>query len=130
MAKEKHPGGRPPKYKPEFCDAIVELGRDGLSIAEMACELGVMRQTLANWAEEYPEFLVAFTRAKEFSLAWWEKQARTGLISANGMSLNASLWSRSMAARFPAEYTERKDLTSSDGSLSPKPTEIVIRAAQ
>lgn len=119
--------GRPTKYKPHFCDKVIEFGKEGMSNAEMAGELGVTRNTLFTWANEHPDFLHAFTRARELSLAWWEAQARKGLVSANGVSLNASLWSRSMAARFPTEYTERKDLTSSDGSM--KPQQIVIRAA-
>ena len=120
-------GGRPTKYDPSFCETVIECGRDGMSIAEMAAEIGVTRQTLFNWCAERPEFLDAFTRAKDLSLAWWEAQSRVGLYNRDGVSLNASLWSRSMAARFPNEYTERKDLTSSDGSMTP--TRIIIEAA-
>ena len=122
--------GRPSVYKKEFCERVCELGAEGFSIAEMAADIGVKRQTLYDWADTKPEFFDAFTRAKELSLSWWEAQARIGLYTRDGVSLNASLWSRSMAARFPADYTEKKgvDHTSSDGSL--KPTTIVIRAAE
>lgn len=122
------PAGRPSKYDPSFCETVIECGREGMSIAEMAAEIGVTRQTLFNWCDEHPKFLEAFTRAKDLSLAWWEAQSRVGLYNRDGVSLNASLWSRSMAARFPAEYTERKDVISSDKSMSP-PTRIVIEAA-
>jgi len=119
--------GRPTVYRREMCDRIQELGAEGYSVAEMAADIGVTRKTMYQWAEEKPEFCDAFTRAKELSLSWWEAQARLGLYNRDGVSLNASLWSRSMAARFPADYTEKRDLVSSDGSMTPK--EIIIRAA-
>ena len=119
--------GRPSVYKKEFCERVCELGAEGCSVAEMAADIGVTRKTLYEWADQKTEFSDAFTRAKELSLSWWEAQARLGLYNRDGVSLNASLWSRSMAARFPADYTEKRDLISSDGSMSPK--EIIIRAA-
>jgi transposase-like protein len=102
------PVGRPSEYDPKFCDTVIECGRRGMSVTEMACAVGVTKQTLHNWVDKHPEFLDAFTYAKQLSQTWWEEQARIGLYSENGKSLNASLWSRSMAARFPDEYTEKR----------------------
>lgn len=119
--------GRPSVYRKEFCNRVCELGAEGYSIAEMAADIGVTRQTLYEWADSKPEFSNAFTRARELSLSWWEAQARLGLYNRDGVSLNASLWSRSMAARFPADYTEKRDLVSSDGSM--KPTTIILSDA-
>ncbi len=96
--------GRPTDYRPEYCEQVIELGRDGKSVAQIAAELGVCRNTLNNWADAHPEFLTAFTRARDLSLAWWEGTAQSNLATSG---FNASLWSRSMAARFPADYTER-----------------------
>jgi len=111
------PDGRPSEYKPEYCDLVIECGKQGMSIAEMASACGVVRQTLFNWCDNYPDFLEAFTRAKNESLCWWELQARVGLYNRDGVSLNSSLWSRSMAARFPDEYTERRkeEISGKDG---------------
>lgn len=120
--------GRPTAYRPEMCDRIKELGAEGYSVAEMAADIGVTRKTMYQWAEEKQEFSDAFTHAKELSLSWWEAQARIGLYNRDGVSLNASLWSRSMAARFPADYTEKRDLVSSDGSMSPKPAVDLSKA--
>jgi len=111
-----------------MCDRIKELGAEGYSVAEMAADIGVTRKTMYQWAEEKPEFSDAFTRAKELSLSWWEAQARIGLYNRDGVSLNASLWSRSMAARFPADYTEKRDIVSSDGSMTPKPAVDLSKA--
>ena len=78
-----------------------------MSVVEMAAELGVARNTLeTNWTAAHPEFLEAFTYAKLKSQAWWERQGRTNLLAPQGQSFNSSVWSRSMAARFPADWRE------------------------
>jgi len=69
--------------------------------------------------------LDAFTRAKQLSQDWWETKAQTGLETPG---FNASLWSRSMAARFPDDYTERqkREMTGKDGKdLFPTKVELV-----
>lgn len=106
--------GRPSDYRPEYCERAVELGRQGKSKAQIAADLDVCRNTLDNWAREHAEFLSAITRARDLSLAWWEDKAQSGLETSG---FNASLWSRSMAARFPEDYTERqkREVTGKDG---------------
>jgi len=107
-------GGRPTDYRAEYCEQVVELGRQGKSKAQIAATLDASRQTLDNWASAHPEFLDAITHARDLALAWWEDQAQTNLATSG---FNANLWSRSMAARFPADYTERKqtELTGAGG---------------
>lgn len=110
--------GTPTKYDPKFCDLVIEKGEVGASIAEMAYECGVCRNTLKNWRKEHPDFLTALTRAELASQVWWEKEGRTGM---KADKFNAAIWSRSMAARFPDDWREVKarDHTSSDGSMTP-----------
>lgn len=96
--------GRPTAYKPEYCDKVRQLGRLGKSHAQIASELDVCRQTLHNWADQHPEFLDAITHARELSQAWWEDRAQEGLVM---REFNAALWAKSMAARFPDDYTDR-----------------------
>lgn len=109
---------RPTDYRPEYCDLVIEQGKLGKSVTQMAVACGVVKQTLFNWAAEHPEFLDAFTRAKQHSLDWWETIAQSHMIEEQGGArLNQGVWSRSMAARFPEEYTERKqtELTGANG---------------
>jgi hypothetical protein len=108
--------GRPSDYDPTFCEMVIELGKQGASVVEMAVEIGVSRNTLeTNWPAAHPEFLEAFTHARECSQAWWEKTGRVGMI---GKDIDSSIWSRSMAARFPRDWREVKgtELTGKDGS--------------
>lgn len=104
---EKAVRGRPSMYRPEFCERVIELGREGKSKAQMAAEFDVSRQTLDAWVKEHPEFLVAITRARDLALAWWEEKAQSHIVEVQfGPKLNNHLWSRSVAARFPDDYRE------------------------
>jgi hypothetical protein len=95
------------------------MGAEGYSVVEMAAELKVSRNTLeTNWPKEHPEFLEAFTQARLESQAWWERKGRDCLIMAPGQgTFQASVWSRSMAARFPEDWRENKgvELTGAGG---------------
>jgi hypothetical protein len=106
--------GRPTGYRSEYCERVIELGAAGKSKAQMAAILGVCRQTLDNWTKAEPDFLDAITRARDLALAWWEDKAQDNLLTSG---FQTPLWSRSMAARFPDDYTERKqtELTGANG---------------
>lgn len=100
--------GRPTSYRKEHCETVVRLGKLGKSKAQMAAAIGVSRLTLDNWAQLHPEFLSAIAHARELAQAWWETQGQKGIWhTKDGKQINAQLWSRSMAARFPDEYREK-----------------------
>lgn len=112
--------GRPSEYRPEYCERVIELGRLGMSVVEMASEIGVSRTTLeTSWTAAHPEFLRALGLARECSQAWWESMGRSNLImNKDAGTFQASVWSRSMAARFPKDWRENKgvELTGKDGA--------------
>lgn len=72
----------------------------------MCAELGVTRKTLLEWTSVYPEFLHAMDLATEFAQRWWEDAGQIGMLTPG---FNASIWSRSMSARFPADWRESKE---------------------
>lgn len=111
---EKVKTGRPTDYRQELCTQVMELGMQGKSKTQIARTIGVVRNTLDNWAKEHPEFLSALTCAMEWSQAAWEDKADDGIAS---MGFNAGLWGRVMSARFPKDYREttRTELTGADG---------------
>jgi hypothetical protein len=118
MDDTKHPGGRPTDYRPEYCELVIEYGKQGKSVAWMAAELGVAKQTLQNWCDAFPEFLGAFTRSRLESQRWWEDAGQANMLLAPGQgTFNASVWSRSMAARFPEDWREKSgvELTGANG---------------
>ena len=116
---EKRPVGRPSLYKPEYCEEVIALGKIGKSTEAIGAMLGVGTKTLYNWRDENPEFLHALELAKEFELQWWEDIAQTHMIeNKESDKINASIWSRSMAARFPKKYREqvKQEITGADGA--------------
>jgi transposase len=115
---EKRPVGRPSLYDPSFCDEVVALGRKGKSVEQIAAILDVSLRTMYSWRDAHKEFLHALDDAKTYEQAWWEEQAAAYMVeNKESDRLNASLWSRSMAARFPKKYREstKTEITGADG---------------
>jgi hypothetical protein len=122
---------RPTTYDPVYCDYVVEMGKNGYSVVEMAAEVGVGRTTLErDWPEANPEFSQALTHARECSQAWWEKQARVNLVMAPGAgTFQASAWSRSMAARFPNDWREKTEQKIEGELAISKITRTIVKPA-
>jgi hypothetical protein len=118
MTEAKRPVGRPTLYDPALCDQVIELGKLGKSIEQIASHLGFSLRVLFDWRDKHEEFLHALEYAKELEQTWWEDQAQAYMVeNPQGPKLNASLWSRSMAARFPKKYREstKQEITGADG---------------
>jgi len=116
---EKRPVGRPSLYDPKYCEEVIVLGKLGKSSEAIGAMLGVGTATLYRWRDEFPEFREALELAKEFELHWWEDIAQTHMIeNKESDKINASIWSRSMAARFPKKYREsvKQEITGADGA--------------
>jgi len=95
--------GRPTDYKPEYCQRVVELAKEGMSLTEIASNLDCARSSLYEWAEVHPAFSDALTRARQECQAWWELQGRLGLTL---QGFNASLWSKNVSCRFREDWTD------------------------
>ena len=116
---EKRPVGRPSLYDPSYCEKVIELGRLGKSTEAIASMLDVGTATLYRWRDEHEEFREALSIAKDHELRWWEEMAQGYMIEAkDGERLNGTIWSRSMAARFPKKYREsvKQEITGADGA--------------
>lgn len=119
MTEEKRPVGRPSLYDPKYCEEVVALGRIGKSVEQIASNLNVSLRTIYQWRDNHEEFLHALDDAKTYEQAWWEEQAAAYMVeNKESDRLNATLWSRSMAARFPKKYREstKTEITGADGA--------------
>jgi len=116
---EKRPVGRPTLYDPKYCEEVVTLGRIGKSVEQIAANLNVSLRTIYLWRDTYEDFMHALDDAKTYEQAWWEEQASAYMVeNKESDRLNATLWSRSMAARFPKKYREstKTEITGADGA--------------
>lgn len=109
--------GRPTKYRPEFCEDVIRLGREGYSKASMAWELDIDIATMWRWEKEHPEFHKAMKRARALARGWWEEQGRLGTWSTKDRQLNAAAYSLQMRNRFPKHWRDKQehDLRTPDG---------------
>ena len=111
--------GRPTLFDPSYCDKVVELGALGKSVEQIATILGVSLRVIYLWRDTYPQFMHAMEDAKAAEMNWWEEQAQAYMLEhKDGAKLNASIWSRSMAARFPKKYREsvKQEITGENGA--------------
>jgi transposase-like protein len=116
---EKRPVGRPTLYDAKYCEEVIELGKIGKSVEQIASRLGFSLRTMYLWRDQHEDFMHAMEEAKQHELAWWEDQADAYMVETkDGPRLNATLWSRSMAARFPKKYREsvKQEISGVDGA--------------
>lgn len=144
------PGGRPTKYKPEYVDQAAKLAALGATDAEMADFFEVTVSTFALWKVTYPELSDALKDSKEiadrrvetalYNRAMGYTHEETDIRVVDGAvvmtpmlkhyppdTTAAIFWLKN---RKPQEWRDRAqvDHTSSDGSMTPMPTTIVLAA--
>jgi len=97
--------GRPTKYKPEYCQMLIDHMAEGLSFDAFAGKLGLERKTLYNWAKRYPEFKEAKQIGWDKNLFFWEKVGIDGILG-RIKNFNAVAYIFNKKCRFP-EWRER-----------------------
>lgn len=118
---EKRPEGRPSKYKPAYCNEVVEHMAQGASLTSFAGEIGVARSTINQWMEDHSEFSEAVRVGKAKCAAWWEKAGRQIVMGGGGPGA-ATLAVFGIKNMAPEDWRDKQehDHTSSDGSMTPK----------
>jgi len=121
-------GGRPTKYNDEMVtlaeDYIVNFGEYGdavPTIAGLACELGISRDTVYAWMAE-PE-KQAFSDIAKQLMTHQERKLTNGSLSNQLNPMIAKL----MLSKHG--YSDKIDNTSSDGSMSPKASNVVVTSS-
>lgn len=81
----KRPPGRPTKYRPEFCQDIVDHMRQGYSIETFPAllydkyRLMLSKDSIYEWEEVIPEFSDAIKAGRALSQKYYEDIARSGM---------------------------------------------------
>lgn len=121
--------GRPTKYKPEYCEKVIDLMSQGWAKTEVCYDreegLGIHFSTFLLWQEKHPEFKAAVEEGQRASEAWWNKTGRVAVLGGID-GFNATTWIFNMKNRFGWADKMSQDHTSSDGSMTPGPTRIEI----
>ncbi len=81
-----NPEGRPTLYRPEYCELVQTEMAKGYSLGGFAGSLGVSRQTITQWMQDYPEFSGAVSAAKTARLRQWETAAMKSAFTTEGGS--------------------------------------------
>lgn len=128
---DKLPAGRPSKYKPEYCQLIIEHMEKGYSLESFGAIAEVCKDTLFEWQKVHPEFKEAVDIGYAKSLLWWEKAGMQGMLGlpvpykdADGKvkmsdkGINASVYALQMANKHKWR-TGREDITSDDKKIEP-----------
>ena len=132
VAAPKPPGyvfGRPTVYKSEFCARAVELGALGKSLCQISADFHVSQETLRLWMRDIPDFFAAMAEARSLSQAHWEDLGYDGM---RNRSIDGGLYSRSMSARFPNDWSDRSKIehTGKDGAAIEIKTDDGLKTLQ
>lgn len=103
------PLGRPTKYKPEYCQQIIDFMADGSSATEFAASINVSKHSIYEWTRQYKDFSDAFNVARTKSEAWWTKTGKKGLfMGGKDDPFQTNLYNFTMAARFG--WSQKKEV--------------------
>ena len=95
------------KYRPEYCDMLIEEMASGFTFDSFASDIGVSKQTLYNWCLIYPEFKEAKDIGIEASRKTLEgimlNVARTG----KGNFIPAFIMLKN---RFPNDWRDKQEI--------------------
>lgn len=99
---------KPSKYvfKPEMCDRMIELGREGASQKMIFSDMGINKDVAKTWCKNYPEFADALSTAVTHSQAYWEREI---LANVNNKGFNSRLAEIALRGQFQEDYRETRD---------------------
>lgn len=97
-------GGRPSKFKPEFCKQATKLCRLGATNKDLANFFEVHVDTIAEWINQHPEFSESLKKGKALADA---EVADKLFKRATGYSHKALKWFSHEGQSWSEEYIER-----------------------
>jgi transposase len=101
MSDEPKKLGRPSKYKPEYCERIVEFMGKGFSVEAFAGDIMVHVDSIYEWEKVYPDFSEAKKLAFGKNRIFWENIALQHMTSGDkDPKINSAIWIFNMKNRF------------------------------
>jgi hypothetical protein len=102
-------------YCKSMCEKAVQILSAGKSIARLATDLDVCRETIYDWRDKHPEFAAALRKGRDACQAYWEDIGESGILG-HVKNFGGAPWIFTMKNRFRADYQE--DKTDKDDSAS------------
>lgn len=93
-------------FKPEMCNRMIELGKEGASQKMMFAEIGINKNVADTWKKNHEEFADALETAKTHSQAYWEREI---LANVNNKGFNSRLAEIALRGQFQEDYRETRD---------------------
>lgn len=112
--------GRPTKYRPEYCDDIIDYMSQGFSKEAYAGKIRVSKHRIYDWMKKYKAFRHAVKQGEVGCQQHWEEIGHDMALAGQG---NAAIWIFNMKNRFG--WRDRKDVTSDDKALKVDPLVII-----
>lgn len=107
------PGGRPTKYRPEYCEQLVEFMAQGFPYECFAAEVDVCKSTLYQWERDYPEFSDAKKKGKPKT---YKALLQKGLDSIHDPgTLNNTVWIFMM--KNMCGWTDKKEVETTNHTI-------------
>ena len=94
-------------FKPEMCQRIIEMGKEGASQKMMFAEIGINKGVADTWKKNHPEFADALDSAVTNAQAYWEREI---LENVNNKGFNSRLAEIALRGQFQADYRETRDI--------------------
>ena len=94
------------KWRPEWTETIVELGKQGSSLKSMYAALGISDHTGRKLRKDDPAAEEAFSLARTFSQSYWENLM---LINVENKSFNSRVAEIALRGLFPEDYKDTRD---------------------
>ncbi len=91
--------GQPCRYKPEYCELLIEHMKKGLSFEAFGAEVNVSSRTLYHWQNGFPEFREAHEVGLSHSRLVWERMGMV-LVARGGGNGSAAVYIVNMKNRF------------------------------
>lgn len=108
-------GGRPTKYKPEYCEQLVELMSQGLSFEACCGHFRVAKNTGYEWLKNFPEFQDAKRAGEVAGQLFWEKAGIDALFLGEKEKFTSAVWVFTMKNRFGWRDAQQMALTGPNG---------------
>lgn len=106
MAKNK--GGRPTKYKPEYCELLLTHMGKGFSYDSFAGVVGVWKDVLYDWEKKFPEFSHSKKKGRAAGLKTMEAM---GLAGAMGKIKNFNLGAWCFFMKNVYHWSDRREVS-------------------